>query len=344
MEPPAIIVWLWTKKEWMRSLFNKNVKKPKYEPNEVESSIISQNTKNFIEENIDVFPRKARCSMDFHAIDALYKYDAYVVGSDQVWRPRYNSNMVPSMFLNFVKRENVMRIAYAASFGTDNWEYSSELTGVCADLIKKFNLITVREKSGVKLCKDYLEVEATHVLDPTMLLNPEDYVKLITNEYKTDSDGTLFYYILDPTAEKKAFIENVARDQDLKLFTVMPKYQAENRTRNDVKKHIDDCVFPSVSCWLQGFLDANMVIVDSFHGAVFSIIFNKPFWVLGNKERGNTRFESLLGLFNLEDRMITISDNMDWNKPIDWERVNEKRMSEQIRCIDLLDTELRNMK
>ena len=143
-------------------------------------------------------------------------------------------------------------------------------------------------------------------------------------------------YILDPSAGKITFIEKVARNQRLKPFTIMPKCQAENRTRKDVKKHIEDCVFPSVTSWLRGFMDAKMVIVDSFHGAVFSIIFNKPFWVMANAKRGNARFDSLLSMFGLEDRMITPGEDVNWSKPIDWAMVNEIRQNEVVRCKKLL--------
>ena len=215
------------------------------------------------------------------------------------------------------------------------------MTEACARLAKRFDLITVREKSGVTLCREYLGVDATWVLDPTMLLNREDYEKIVLVENESKSAGTLFHYILDPSEEKKALIEHVASSKGLKPFTIMPKCQAENRTKWDVKHRIEDCVFSSVTSWLRGFMDAEMVVVDSFHGAVFSIIFNKPFWVIGNKKRGNARFESLLGLFGLEDRMIAPGDTVDWNKVIEWNRVNERRQKERERCVELLKESLK---
>ena len=74
-------------------------------------------------------------------------------------------------------------------------------------------------------------------------------------------------------------------------------------------------------------MDAKMVVTDSFHGCVFSIIFNKPFWVIGNAERGMARFKSLLSQFGLEERMISAQDIAitNWQKPIDWQRVNAQR-------------------
>ena len=105
------------------------------------------------------------------------KISAIIVGSDQVWRPRFTS--IPIYFLDFLKNDNSIRkIAYAASFGVDKWEYSNELTEKCKELISKFNLVTVREISGVHLCKQYLNHDASLVLDPTMLLNISVYKNL----------------------------------------------------------------------------------------------------------------------------------------------------------------------
>ena len=308
---------------------NKKVEKPRYQLSDSESLIISGNTKRFIDRYLSICPMVVHEKADFTNIPVQFNYDAYIVGSDQVWRPSYNSTALAAMFLDFCEGLDVKRIAYAASFGSSNWDFSPGMTKKCAKLAKKFNLITVREESGVNLCREFLGVDANHVLDPTMLLSKEEYVRLVEAESAPKSNGELFHYILDPSNEKKIFIEKVARSQGLKAFTIMPKCQAENRTRTDVKNHIEDCVFPSVTSWLRGFLDAKMVIVDSFHGAAFSIIFNKPFWVLANTKRGNARFESLLGMFGLEDRMITTEilseDFFDCNKMINWEKVNEIR-------------------
>ena len=105
-------------------------------------------------------------------------------------------------------------------------------------------------------------------------------------------------------------------------FCVLPKKQAENRTKDDIKKHIEDCIYPPVTKWLRAFMDAEMIICDSFHGCVFSIIFNKPFWVIGNEKRGNARFDSLLKTFGLQERLISMADNIDIEMPIDWNKVN----------------------
>lgn len=308
----------------------------KYMPNDKEKSIIQRNTNHFINTYIN-HTEAMHSYEEFVKQASKGKYDAYVVGSDQCWRPCYNA-FLPSMFLDFVQDKQVKRMAYAASFGTDKWEFTPQLTNVCAPLAKKFDLVTVREDSGVKLCKEHLGVDAVHVLDPTMLLTKEDYIQLIEKEKEPKSNGTLFNYILDPDTKKSAFIQMVAKSKGLKAFQVLPKCQTETRTKDDVKNRIEDCVFPGVTTWLRAFMDADMTIVDSFHGMVFSIIFNKPFWAIGNVSRGMSRFTSLLKMFHLEDRLLDADqlDNVDFSKPIDWIMVNGILEEKKRECKSML--------
>lgn len=303
-------------------LFPSKYPQMRYRPNEKEKAIIQRNTNHFIYTYI-------KHTETVHSYDGFVKqaeeggYRAFVVGSDQCWRPCYNT-FLKSMFLDFVQDKQVKRIAYAASFGTDKWEFTPQQTRGCKALAQQFNVVTVREDSGVKLCKEHLEVDAVHVLDPTMLLTKEDYIQLIEQEKEPKSNGTLFNYILDPDKKKAAFIQRIAEANGLKSFQVLPKCQAETRTKKDVKTRIEDCVFPGVTAWLRAFMDAEMTVVDSFHGMVFSILFNKPFWVIGNAERGMSRFTSLLKTFHLEDRLLDADklDNIDISRPIDWAVVN----------------------
>lgn len=312
--------------------------KPRYNLSAKEQHLISRNTDCFIREYITLCPYQGNGFSMLTKINKSCHYDAYMVGSDQVWRPSYNAMQV-SMFLDFCKTDNVKRIAYAASFGTSEWEFSAELGKKCGELLRIFDLVTVREKSGISLCKEYFGVGAIQVLDPTMLLPIGAYKRLVENEQT--SDGSLYYYILDSNKQKKEMIDYVAEKIKLKPFTVMPKYSSGTRTRMVVKKNIEDCVYPSVTRWIKGFDDAKMVIVDSFHGAVFSIIFNKPFWIIENESRGNARFDSLLDLFGLRSRLISVSSSdIDWNSPIDWDKVNRILDKERCRCINLLNENL----
>ena len=297
-------------------------RRPRYSPSSKEAAIIQRNTNHFIERYIKR-TSSIHAAADFKVIAETTGYEAYVVGSDQCWRPCYNQ-FLSAMFLDFDRRPDIKRIAYAASFGTDRWELTPAQTQMAAPLARKFDLVTVREDSGVSLCKDHLGVEAFHVLDPTMLLTKEDYIRLIEQEHEPKSAGTLFNYILDPEEKKSAFIKDVAIKYGLTPFQVLPKCQTETRTKEDIQQRIEDCVFPGVTAWLRAFMDAEMTIVDSFHGMVFSILFNKPFWVIGNVQRGMSRFTSLLKVFHLEDRLLDANhlDGVDLKTPIDWEMVN----------------------
>lgn len=311
---------------------------PKYQLSKQEKTVICSKTEGFI---LKYLKRThiLKSEKDFLKQGKEGGYDAYVVGSDQCWRPSYNGRTIQDMFLSFVPDDiKVKRIAYAASFGTDKWEYTSEQTSRFASLAQRFDLVTVREDSGVKLCKDNLGVYAFHVLDPTMLLAKEDYIRIIEAEKEPKAKGTLFNYILDPDNTKTAFISRVAEGLRLTPFQVLPKHQSETRTKEDVQNHIEDCVFPGVTTWLRAFMDAEMTVVDSFHGMVFSILFNKPFWVIGNAERGMSRFTSLLKLFNLEDRLLDESrlDNVDYKRPIDWIKVNTLLEQRRIESKNLL--------
>lgn len=261
------------------------------------------------------------------------KLNAIVVGSDQVWRPRYSPNIF-NYFLDFLDSKAVKRYSYAASFGVDLWEYNQDETERCSQLAQLFDGITVRESSAVELCKENLGVKAEHVLDPTLLLSAQDYMDLISTDIEKSS-GELFTYILDSGAEKDTIIEMIAKATNHKPFACMPKLKL---TYKNARKNLEDCKIPAVEQWIQSFVDANMVVTDSFHGTVFSIIFNKPFWVVANPKRGNTRMESLLAVFDLKDRMVTEENiaNKDLNAPIDWEKVNSIKKDWQKKSMEFL--------
>lgn len=265
--------------------------------------IMSKNTQPFIEKNI-----KQRVVSSLRVIEKN-DYDAIVVGSDQVWRPCCFRSMwkapMNQAFLEFAKSWRVKRVAYAPSFGSDLWEYNSQETEKCKNLVKLFSVVSVREQSGVSLCKDYLNADAVVVPDPTMLLSKEDYVSLIESSNVSPSSGNLLCYVLDETPEKKDLIELVSKKKNLRPFRVNSKIE-------DTFAPVEERVQPPVEQWLRGFYDADFIVTDSFHACVFSIIFEKPFIVYGNASRGMARFESLLSLFGLEKNLITsLSDYKD---------------------------------
>lgn len=236
-------------------------------------------------------------------------YDAIIVGSDQVWRVVYFPDLwlgqqIENAYLDFAKNWNIKRIAYAASFGTENWEYDEEQTKKCKNLLRKFDAVSTREVDGVKLCKAKFEVDAHHVLDPTMLLSMDDYMALFQKANTPKSEGTLLNYVLDETEEIDCLINKVATDKHLVPFAV------NNPFEYDDSKPLQQRIKPSVETWLRGFSDAKFVMTDSFHACVFSILFKKQFAVIGNKVRGLSRIESLLECLGIEDRIVEDSNQV----------------------------------
>lgn len=305
-----------------------------------DSAIISKNCTQFISKYIKDVSIDIKTNKQLYQYIEIEKFEGYVVGSDQVWRPGY-SPCIENYFLDFCNNQQVKKIAYAASFGGNQWEYTKKETKICSNLAKLFNGISVREDSAVNLCNKYLGVDAKHVLDPTMLLDKEDYEQIVYEENEPVSEGNLFYYFLDNNPEKQRLIKYIESKYDKISFNCMPSKTAKNGQIIDA---VEDYIFPSPSKWLKSFMDAKMVITDSFHGTVFSIIFNKPFWVIYNTHRGNTRFDSLLRLFGLTERIIDLSDysNIDFNKTINWNKINTIREKNKKDSIEFIKTHLTN--
>lgn len=246
-------------------------------------------------------------------------YDAIVVGSDQIWRPRYTYKPISEVYLSFAKTwKGVRRVAYAASFGTDQWEYTPEQMEQCAALAGLFDGISVREESAVKLCRNHLHCEVGHVLDPTMLLTVGDYIRLFEGKSLLTPRGQLLTYVLDETPEKSEIIQAIAGQRHYQFYRANSRYE-------DSSAPLDERVQPSVEQWLKDFYDAEFVITDSFHATVFSILFGKPFVAIGNKERGLSRIESLLKMFDLENHVVhTVAElKAAQDYVLDTRRINE---------------------
>lgn len=232
---------------------------------------------NFISKNIQITEQLTKYTQD---ILEKGKYDTIIVGSDQVWRSKY-SMCIEDYYLNFARDYSSKKIAYASSFGVDEWEYSNKQTLFFAYLAKKFDSISVRENSGVLLCKEHLGVDASWVLDPTLLLKKSDYLK-ICEDVPQSHENYLAAYILDETDGVSEIYKKIAKEENLTIKFFAADFRASL----------------SVEEWLAMFRDAAYIVTDSFHGTVFSIIFEKKFKCLFNEERGSARFKSLLSMYN----------------------------------------------
>lgn len=267
-----------------------------------------------------------------------FNTDAIVVGSDQIWNHIYAKNVCGSVvnaYLPFTTGKEMKRITYAASFGKDVWEYTTEETAKCRELVKQFDAISVREETGVKLSNEHLGVEAQCHLDPTLLLDADDYVRYLSIGAVPQSKGNLLLYIIDKDEKKMQVAESIANSKHLTPFEVNSR--AEDTST--IHYCIEECIQPPVEQWLRGFYDAKYVVTDSFHACVFSIIFQKPFIVVGNKARGLARFESLLSKFNLTSRLVESVAQVDdelLNTPINWNDVQERLATLRIESMNYL--------
>lgn len=290
-----------------------------------EEEILSMNTQKFVRKHIYM-----RIVKDWSQLKEN-EYDAFVVGSDQVWRPMYFGNPIINAYLGFAKDWiSIKRVAYAASFGTDEWEYTPKETTDCASLLRKFDAVSVRERSGVKLCKEHFGVNAVCLLDPTLLLTKNDYLSILEVANSPVHNGGLFYYILDETNEKMQFVQKIANQNNWKPYRA-------NNCEAEKPVYFERRIQKTVEPWIAGFRDAQFVVTDSFHGCVFSILFNKSFVVIGNQKRGMARFYSLLSLFHLENRLISLEQLDDYkDSQIDWGLVNHILEQERVKAFDFL--------
>ena len=296
-----------------------------------EKLIQERNTSKFINKHLNL-----RCIKSLRSISST-DYDAIIVGSDQIWRAVYFKNMwqanLADAFLGFTEGwNNIIRVSYAPSFGKSNInEYTKNEKEACRMALQKFDAVSVREDSGIRICHDAFDVDAEQVLDPTLLLTKEDYEKIVVENKVKKSTGNLLCYILDNSDFKLAVVREVSEKKNLTPFFV-----SSDVDNKDIP--IENRVQPPLESWLRGFMDAECIVTDSFHACVFSIIFRKPFIVIGNKDRGLTRVNSLLKIFNLEENLIiedmtvSISGNLG-KQPADIGQILDK---ERMRSIDFL--------
>lgn len=284
--------------------------------------------KSFIDKEISEISPVLYTTDDLINYTELSHFDAVIVGSDQVWRKAYiNDQYYKSYFLDFITDPHTKKIAYAASFGREVWEGEDDHQEI-HNLLKKFSAISVREASGITICRETFGIDNIyHVLDPTLLMDKQFYLDMISKYDLTHIEPKkLVTYVLDESDYKK----NIITDYQSTL------HFSDEETLN-LKGFNTNKKTYSVPEWLYSIANADFVITDSFHGMVFSIIFEKQFIVIGNKDRGLERFTSLLSLLALEDRLITQKINIDI---IDFESVKlkveaQKKASKNYLCEQL---------
>ena len=248
------------------------------------------------------------------------EYEAFIVGSDQVWRPLYFSG-IQNAFLKFTDGWDVKRLSYAASFGTDQLEYEYTQLEECARLLSGFDAVSVRESSAVGMCAEWLDCDrAVHVLDPVMLADVETYRTMAASMSEHPAKGRIMTYVLDPSNEKSHVLEFIRRVSGMESCSL------------DLSVTV-----PPVEQWLAGFADCDFVVTDSFHGCVLALMMHKRFIAVGNSRRGMARLSSLLSMFGLDQRLVHGIDPEDdgeffLSEP-DWDSVD--RIMDEMKSASL---------
>lgn len=254
--------------------------------------------------------------------------DTYIVGSDQLFTGEMMRILDGYADLEWASAKS-KKIAYAASFAYDHYKGSPTQKEKLKYFLNRFDAFSVREKSGVALAESEFGIHAELVIDPVFLCSKDTWLNLADSAGLHFSDDKyIFGYILDPDKEKESIINAADTAYGSSCRVVTQRWTSE-----DTLKQIWD--IPTVSNisneeFLAQLLHSECVITDSFHGVCFSLIFHKPFWVLINKERGASRFRSLLSALGLEDRIITSKENIEPDRLIDYDRVEKilSRMKE----------------
>lgn len=250
--------------------------------------------------------------------ETLADLDAFVVGSDQVWRAAYGR--IPTYLFDFLPAQDQRpRIAYAASFGVGTLaEFDSALLEVTRTFAQRMDAISVRELSAIALCREAWGVDASHALDPTLLLPRTHYEAIASCDAAAPPSGSLITYILDTSPDIEQQINCISGQLGLIPHGLLP---SDPPTRRIYRRFPERYSRPGVEEWLGAIAGARLVVTDSFHGTVFSIIFGVPFITIINDARGAARFESLLHSTGLESRLITptsaipsslLVDSIDW--------------------------------
>lgn len=228
--------------------------------------------------------------------------DAFVLGSDQVWNYGIASYWNLHFFLDFAHTDK-KKIAYAASFGHDQYEAPRDEVDTYRELLAGFDSISVREKSGVDILKNTFGIRGTHVLDPVFMVAREVYDNIIEESDKHVEAPFIATYILDPTPEKREAILYVAKQKGLRVINMLDGLQ-DNFKDNQKKLQLEADEDVEVQDWLYYISHCDYLITDSCHGASFAVIYEKPFVCIGNAARGLSRFESLFQVLRMEERLV----------------------------------------
>lgn len=276
----------------------------------------------FVKRYNDCFARYYHLSRRFNTQEDLMQnpplYDCYVAGSDQIWRPKF-TNGDPVFFADFAPAGR-KRISYASSFGCLN--IPTEFRKSYSELISKFEMISVRESSGVSLVRELTNLDAKQVLDPSLLLTGEEWRRMEILP-KTNRK-----YVVCYGRVAMNFVHKLAHDMAGSEYDVV---RINGKFIDFFKNNEHYILDAGPREWL-GLIDAAEIVVigGSFHGTAFSIQFHKPFLsVLSGNEDHDSRQISLLNALGLYSNGIYEGDYDSQElckvaSSINWEQVDLK--------------------
>lgn len=274
----------------------------------------------FIEDNIDL---SEKCKTQEELGKIGKKYNCFLTGSDQVFNLKMTGND-KNYFLDFVI-DNNKKNSYAASFGQKN--IPEDKKDIYINMLSKFNNISIRENDAINIVKDLINREARIDVDPSFLLNKEQWSKM-AKEPKEKDYILLFTMQQNETIFK--FAEDLSKKTGCKIIFITDGYKRRLKAKH--KKSV------SPEEWIGYFLNAKYIITNSFHGLAFSINFNKEFFIELQKPpaTGNSRLETLLDEYKLTDRLIRDGRNNNINSKINWNLVNERLNINKQKSLDYL--------
>ena len=253
--------------------------------------------------------------------------DYTVVGSDQVWNSAITAPFKSAFFLDFVD-DGSKKIALSSSFGTKTWNETEEYTELVKKCLQDFSAVSVRESNGVEILKNTFQINAEHLLDPTLAYGK--FENLLKSRKRKPQ---IFPFLLKNDSEQKMICNTLS--SHLKV----PVYKTNRKT----------ILFDrSIHNWLDNIHNSDFVITDSFHGLAFSIMFHKQFIVLCADERKLARLSSLLALTGLQDRFVASMEDLNSRmdsliKDIDFGVVDEILSQERINAMDFIRRNIPNI-
>ena len=222
-------------------------------------------------------------------------FDAFVAGSDQIWRPKFDDERIKFFCLDFVSSGR--RIAYAPSFGVSKLPkfHYERMTG----LIRHFDSLSAREDSGCGIIHELTGRKAEHVLDPTLLLSIAEYDKITIAP--PQKGPFILLYPMECSKELLRLARNIRACLKLPIVVVVPVYYTQNSFFKFADRAVRDAGPAEFLGWMK---HASMVCTNSFHGIAFSLVYRKNFLSVPHSTM-NDRLRSLLECMGLLSRQVS---------------------------------------